>query len=311
MRDHRVLPIDARDVTTDSSPAALRTVFVLGATGQVGRYALPRLVGAGSRVVALSRGSPPPDAPREPAVRWLCGDLGGTMPAVEDAALLSLGPLDAMTRWLVRAAPPALRRVVALSSTSVHVKANSSDAAERDVAARLAGAEQELRAYGAKRDIACTILRPTLIYGAGSDRTLSRIAAIAMRLGFVALPRAARGLRQPVHADDLAIAALAALARDARDFAAYDLPGGETLRYDEMVERVLASLPRRARLLRVPDIAFGTAAAIARSLGVLHGLEASVIARMADDLVFDASAARRDLGYAPRAFAPEAGAFAS
>ena len=64
----------------------------------------------------------------------------------------------------------------------------------------------------AERGIACTVFRPTLIYGAGTDRSLAPIARFARRWRVLPVPLGANGLRQPVHARDLAAACVAVLA---------------------------------------------------------------------------------------------------
>mgnify|MGYP002620180434 CR=1 FL=1 len=103
-------------------------------------------------------------------------------------------------------------------------------------------------------------------------------------------------------------AALAALRWNGPGVRAYDLPGGETLSYREMVARVLAALRPPRRLWVLPGPLFALAAWTARGLR-LHDAGPAVLARMRQDLVFDAGPARRDLGYAPRGFAPEPGMF--
>ncbi|HBK45421.1 MAG TPA: nucleoside-diphosphate sugar epimerase, partial [Xanthomonadaceae bacterium] len=74
----------------------------------------------------------------------------------------------------------------------------------------------------------------------------------------------------------------------------------------EMVRRVLAALPRRARLWRIPTALFAAALGVAHRFGRLQGMSAAALQRMHDDLVFDLEPARRDFAYAPRAFAPTA-----
>ena len=154
-----------------------------------------------------------------------------------------------------------------------------------------------------------TLLRPTLVYGAARDRTLTEIARLAGRTGVFILPRSATGLRQPVHVQDLAIAAHAVVDVEATHARSYALPGGETLHYSDMVARTLASLRPPARLVRVPDLAFRTALAGAHAFGKMRGLGTAALARMGDDLVFDATPARQDFGYSPRKFEPEASMF--
>ncbi|WP_343038782.1 NAD-dependent epimerase/dehydratase family protein [Pseudoxanthomonas kalamensis] len=283
----------------------MRRALLFGGSGQIGRSLLARLQAERWQVWAASRQA------REalPGVTWLPGDLGAPeamayLPAAVDA-IFSLGPLDGFAQWYARAGVTA-PRVIAFGSTSLQVKQDSADGHERELAARLRQGEATVFATAGSRDAAATLLRPTLVYGAGRDQTLSRIAALAARSGVFVLPRGATGLRQPVHVDDLAAAALAVVDAPASHGQAYALPGGETLAYREMVARTLAALRPPARLLELPAPLFGAAVRVARWSGRLQGLGDAAVARMRQDLVFDAGPAWRDFGYAPRAFAPSA-----
>ena len=124
-----------------------------------------------------------------------------------------------------------------------------------------------------------TLLRPTLVYGAGRDATLTRIATLARRWGRFPLPRHANGLRQPVHVDDLAMAAFAALGSAASHGQTYALPGGETVTYREMVRRVLAVLEPPPTLVELPSPLFNLALAAAKLAGGT-GLGEAAVQRM-------------------------------
>lgn len=282
----------------------MRRALIFGASGQIGRPLLDGLRRDGWAVTALTRAEPPPGDAR---TVWLQGGFGAmpTLPERVDA-LISAGPLDAFAHWYAQA-PIVAPRVVAFGSTSVDTKQDSIDAAERDVARRLREGEATVFATAAARGAAATLLRPTLVYGAGRDATLTRIAALAARWRRFPLPSGATGRRQPVHVDDLAAAALACIDTSASFGQAYALPGGETLAYREMVERVLASLQPPARLLELPAPVFALVVGAARTLG--RGPGNAVLARMREDLVFDAAPAARDFGYAPRPFRPQAAMF--
>jgi len=276
--------------------------LILGATSLVGRFLTPRLVATGVRPLALSRQG----EPWFEGVDWIVDDLGDPglgerLPEV--STVLSLSPI-----WLLPQALPALiargaSRVVAFSSTSRFTKTASPVEAERAVAARLADSEASTIALCEAAGVAWTLLRPTLIYAEGRDGNVSRLAALIRRLGFLPLAGSGGGLRQPVHADDLAVAALTAAASDAARDRAYDLPGGETLTYRAMAERVFEGLGRKPLILQVPAPLWSLAFALARPL--LPGATAAMGARMSEDLTFDADPARRDLGWAPRAFHPD------
>lgn len=278
----------------------MRTALVFGGSGQIGAPLIARLGAAGWRVIAVSR-DPHPDLA---GVHWLRGDLqrvDGLPDSVD--AFFSCGPLDHFARWYVTTAT-ASPRVIAFGSTSVEVKHDSADAHERDLAIRLRDGERAVFATAAAHGAAATVLRPTLVYGTGRDRTLTRIAQLARRWGRFALPRDATGLRQPVHVDDLAAAAFAACNAPSTHGNTYALPGGETLPYREMVARVLAALEPPPRLFEVPSPVFAAALLGARLLARDGGFGAAAAARLRADLEFDVQPAACDFGYAPRAFRP-------
>lgn len=276
----------------------VRTALVFGASGQIGEALLARLNGAAWQVFAVSR------TPREASsnIRWLAGEFAGVegLPAAVDV-IFSTGPLDGFARWYARGLV-ATPRVVAFGSTSLDTKKASGDAHERDVVARLQTAERTVFETASANGAAATLLRPTLVYGAGRDQTLARIAAMARRVGFFVLPRGAEGKRQPVHVEDLAAAAQAVVDAPATRGLAYALPGGETLAYSDMVSRTLKALDPPATLWQLPMPVFRTVLSFARMAGAMRGLTDDAVARMREDLVFDAAPARRDFGYAPRKF---------
>lgn len=279
----------------------MRSALVFGGSGQIGMPLLPRLLSAGWQVWAVSRSARQP----QPNLHWLSGEFGKPMMLPERVdAIFSLGPLDRFAQWYAQGAV-ASPRVVAFGSTSAETKQASADDYERDLATRLQAAEALVFRSAAARGANATVLRPTLIYGAGHDKTLSRIAAMAKRMGFFVLPSGAEGRRQPVHVADLAEAATAVVDRPATHGRHYALPGGETLTYREMVKRTLAALQPPARLIEAPVPLFRALLWAARRSGRLQGLSDAAVMRMRDDLVFDAGPAARDFGYAPRTFQPD------
>lgn len=279
--------------------------LVFGLSGQVGVFFRDALAEGEAGLVGVSRQT----GVDAPGLQWLRAGLGESFAVPGDFdAVLSFGPLDLFARWFEQAGlAPA--RVVALGSTSVHSKVSSPDPAERELAQRLADAEARLGAACEAKGAALCLLRPTLIYG-GGERSLSRIVALARRWHWLPLPADATGLRQPVHAGDLAAAALACLRAAEPVRGRYDLPGGETLAYDEMLRRVLAVAVPQARLVRLPGPLFRLGVRALRQLG-LRGAGEGLLARFDRDLVYDAGPARRDLGYSPRDFRPEPGMFGS
>ncbi|MBS0558223.1 MAG: hypothetical protein JSR27_12485 [Proteobacteria bacterium] len=260
----------------------MSTILVFGASGAIGRFALP-LLAPDHHVLPVSRAA---------RADWIAADLNNpaaTWPAAE--IVLSLGPLDAFSAWLERTPMPGLRRVIALGSMSVQTKVDSPDPAERALAARLRGAEARVRETCATRDIAWTIFRPTLIYGAGVDSTLAPLARFARRWHVLPVPLRARGLRQPVHAADLAAACAAVTANAATFGKTYELGGGERLRFGAMLRRLRQASAGFTLTVPIPLLAL-------RLARVAPG----ALARVQTALVADNTAAIADFGYSPRPF---------
>ena len=216
--------------------------------------------------------------------------------------VFSLSPI-----WLLPAALPALQargmeRLIAFSSTSRFTKADSPDAGERAVAVQLASAEAAVEAWCAQHGVAWTILRPTLIYDEGHDENVSRIARLVKRFHVMPLSGRGEGLRQPVHAADLAAGALAAAHAPASRNKAYNLVGGETVTYRVMVDRVFEGLAKAPRSLPMPTWLFGLIMRLAKPF--YPGATVAMGTRMGQDLTFDSADAARDFAWSPRAFHP-------
>ena len=273
--------------------------LVIGATGLVGGYLVDHLIRAGERPLALSRSERD-----RPDVDWLRGDL-------EKSDMLRMPPFSTLycttnAILLPTALPylinPSLRRVVVFSSTSVLTKLDSEVFAEREMLRALADAEQKIVAACKRSNVGWTILRPTLIYAEGRDLNISPLARLIRRFGFMPLVGGAPGLRQPVHAEDLAIGAIAAATSPAAANKFYSLPGAETLSYREMIGRIFDGLRLPRRTVSVPVFLWRAGFAMARPL--FPGANVAMGIRMMKDMTFDSTPAIRDFGWNPRAFHP-------
>lgn len=262
-------------------------VAVLGAGSFVARGLVPLLERAGFRPLTMSA--------REP--------LEATLAAGPLAGAIALCPVWGVVDRIGGLAERRVRRLVVVSSTSRFTKAHSPSAAERAVADRLAGAEDAVLREGERCSVRVTILRPTLLYDGLHDRNVATIAAFLRRWGWFPLLGTGTGLRQPLHADDLAAACVAALVAEA-PAVAYDLSGGETLTYRAMVERIFEAVGRPPRFVHVPRWVVGATVPWLARLPWFRGISVAMFERMNESLVFDHAAAARDLAFAPRRFLP-------
>ena len=292
----------------NDTPVTRRTVIVSGATSQIGRSLLPQLAAAGYRVIALSRkGAPAWGENFAAEIFWLKADIrdATTLMALPGAhGLIHLAPLMILPDQLAAFAALGVRRIVAFSSSSKFSKAKSPVVAERAFAGRLAAAEQAVDEYCRSHGIRWTIFRPTLIYGCGMDRNITLIRRMVRVIGFFPLLGAASGLRQPVHAEDLAAACVAVLDNPNAFDKAYELSGGERLSYRDMVARIFESLHLKARFITIPVALFGAALRTISFIPRYRDFNIAMAQRMNEDLVYAHDAATHDFGYQPRKFVP-------
>ncbi len=280
-------------------------VGVIGARSLVGERLLAMRTATGAPVVAFTRHAVShnnTNVVTSDVVTWRRIDdfLDPQNAVIED--WISLAPIWSLPQMFPMLEAFGVRRLVALSSTSRFTKQASSAPAEREIARRLATAEDALQQWAQARGLACRVLRPTLIYGCGRDGNIAEIARFIRRFGFFPVFGDAMGLRQPVHADDVAAVCLAALQHTGSGYCASNLGGGETLAYREMVRRIFGALDRAPRLVTVPLWAFRLLLRVARLAPRYRHWHAAMAERMNQDMVFDIADLGRELGWRPRGF---------
>lgn len=277
------------------------TSLVLGATGLVGGHIVKQLLEAGETPLALSR-SPPNDSR---SVKWMTADLAADMTT-------QLPPFDTLyctahstllAKSLPRLFNERLKRVVLFTSSSLVTKINSEIESERNGLQALAAGEQDTIKICEQNHVNWTVLRPTLIYDEGRDANVTQLARFIDRFGFFPLAGMGAGLRQPVHAEDLAIGALRAAASPAATNKIYAMPGRDTISYREMVGRIFDGLDKTRLVAPTPVWFWRVGFALARSR--FPNANVAMGDRMAQDMVFDSEPAIRDFGWAPRAFRPQ------
>jgi nucleoside-diphosphate-sugar epimerase len=280
-------------------------VGLLGATSLTGECAIKELVAHDWRITAFSRRSIANITPH-PQITWR---QFATIGAVKDRneeneihAWLCVAPIWVLPEHFDLLSAYNARRIVVLSSTSRFTKAASPDPHERRIAQQLIEGEARLETWAAAHGVKWIILRPTLIYGYGRDKNIAEIARFIRRFGFFPLLGPARGLRQPVHVEDVAVACYAALEAVNSPSRAYNLSGGETLTYRVMVERVFTAMNRPVRTFTVPLWLFRIATWGLKWLPGYRNWTTAMAERMNRDLNFDGSEAEQDLHFRPRPF---------
>jgi uncharacterized protein YbjT (DUF2867 family) len=235
-------------------------VTIFGGSGFVGRYVARRMAKAGWRVrVAVRRPNQalfvrPYGVPGqvEPVLCNIRDDASVQAAlAGADAAVNCVGTFD----WLGKNRFEAVQaegagRIARLAAAAgvrrlVHISAIGADAggASRYARSKADGEAQVLAAFPS-----AVILRPSVVFGP-EDQFFNRFAAMS-RLGPV-LPIAGADVFQPVHVDDVAAAAEAALTGTAAA-GVYELGGPEVDTFRGLMQRMLAVVQRRRLVLGVP-----------------------------------------------------------
>ena len=280
---------------------AAKTVTLLGATGLVGGRVLRNLDRQGIRVEAVSRQSRPPGL--SPNIGWTQADLNEpeALAKIPWSEIVISTVFVALTAQVVEQwSPGASRRLVAFSSTSALTKSNSSESSDREISVLLSEGEARLRELHPN----VTILRPTMIYGGPGDRNVERVAQQLLKFPFFPLVGSGMGLRQPVHADDLATAAVLSANSSLASGKTYNLAGSEVFPFRQMIQRIGAANNSAVRLVSIPLPAARIALRLLSPFPRFRGIPLGSLERMSQDLVFDISEARQDFGYAPRPFEP-------
>jgi len=278
-------------------------LIVIGGRSIVAPYLIKRLAADGLGADVISR--QPIGLPE--GFRSLPLDLAQPSPwrAPAKAIVISLVPIWVLARSLSRFTD--VQSIIAVSSTSRYGKASSDDPGERFTAENLELSENILKSWCLRNNIVCTILRPTLIYDGLRDENVTRIARFIRRFGTFPVASPGKGLRQPIHADDVAKAVLGALGNAAAYNKAINIAGGQVLTYRAMIEAVFRTLGREPRPMLLPAKVLQCAFRLAGKLGVLHekSFGFSVFKRMNEDLIFDCEEGLKLLDYNPRGFEPE------
>ena len=284
----------------------LKKILIFGATSQIGFFLIPRLLAAGYKVHAVSR-KPFSEQLKNKYPELITHYYDVRQPTINEdftsfTDLIYAAPLEKLADLLQTFSFTGIKRLIAFSSTSRFTKTSSSSPQERVIAQQLIDAEQAIKSICQTQKIHYTIFRPTLIYGCNQDKNISFIQAWIKKYRFFPLIGKGQGLRQPVHADDLALACLQVLPNPSTFNKAYNLSGGETLSYQTMVKKIFQYLGLKPRFIYCPIWLLQILLRLASLIPRYQHLTPAMLQRMEINLVFDHEPALHDFNYQPRAF---------
>lgn len=184
-----------------------------------------------------------------------------------------------------------VERLLLVSSTSAHSSFASRSGPKLSM-------EKVVRESG----LSWTIVRPAMIYGSERDKNMRRLLRFLERSPVFPVFGPGDNLWQPVYYEDLARGVLAAMEHPGAVGEIYDLPGGSSLPYRELVRVAARALGREVRMVHLPLESMYWALRLAERAGAPLPVGSDQVQRLREDKAYPYEKARRELGYSPRRF---------
>ena len=271
-------------------------VLLTGATGLLGGELLKLLLAEGHEARCLlhagSSNAAHLDAERAEIFRGDAANEEDLLRALQGTdALLHVAGIEYAQPVVEAARRAGVGRVVVVGSTSVH----SSYEFRAGPKLRM---ERVVRGSG----LDWTIVRPSMIYGSERDKNVQRLLRFLGRSPVFPMFGPGTNLWQPVYHEDCARGVYEALVRPSAVGRSYDLPGGESLTYLDLVKTAAGALGKKPRIVRLPLEPVRLLLGAAEKLRLPLPVGSEQVLRLQEDKAYPYEEAGRELGYAPRPF---------
>jgi len=273
-------------------------MLVTGGMGYVGQFLLRELAQQKRSVRCLVR----PGKPKEKlhqleqwGMEWVEGDLLNG--EVRRRALKGVRTVVHLAHIRYGAAlladmPGEVERVVMMSSLWRFSRVQS--AAVDEVV------ESEHAVEGS--DKPWVLLRPSMIYGPGNDRNISRLRTHLRRWRCVPIFGSGYAVHQPVYVEDVVGATIAAVDQPDIEHRSYALAGGEELTYRDLLHALGDSIGVSPLIVPLPARFLAYIIGVLREWGIRLPVDSEQIMRLQEDKRYDTADARRELGFNPLCF---------
>jgi uncharacterized protein YbjT (DUF2867 family) len=271
-------------------------VLLTGATGLLGGELLKLLLAEGHEARCLLRAGSPNasrlDAERAEIFRGDAANGEDLLRALQGTdALLHVAGIEYAQPVVEAARRAGVGRVVVVGSTSVHSSYEFR-----------AGPKLRMERVVRRSGLDWTIVRPSMIYGSERDKNVQRLLRFLGRAPVFPMFGPGTNLWQPVYHEDCARGVYEALVRLSAVGRSYDLPGGESLTYLDLVKTAAGALGKKPRIVRVPLEPVRLLLGAAEKLRLPLPVGSEQVLRLREDKAYPYEEARRELGYAPRPF---------
>ncbi|MSS70107.1 MAG: NAD-dependent epimerase/dehydratase family protein [Candidatus Latescibacteria bacterium] len=271
-------------------------ILVTGATGYTGPFVVEALIRAEEEVKVFVRRTSDTAAIREAGADVVLGDLED-----ERSLLDALDGVDAVVGVAHIRHAPTLVRACAARGVTRGIFFSSTRLASRVPSPTVQEViDGEAAVAGSRLDF--TLLRPTMIYGPGEDRNISRIRRHIRTHRIIPVFGSGERLQQPVFVRDVAQAVPRVLCRAATTRKAYVLAGPKPVSHIGLIDAVAAAEGRWVVKVYLPVRMSAWGAGVYERFSSEPRITAEQVRRFDEGKVFDISDARRDFGYDPVPF---------
>jgi uncharacterized protein YbjT (DUF2867 family) len=307
---------DPAATTAVPKGSSLSTILVTGASGFVGSYAVPALLAAGHRIVALDR-SPEagqlvldrlPESDRA-NVELRTGDVTrpGSLPAamagVDGVLHLAAIPRDRKGGEELRLVNTEGTRAVVVAMRDAGVKRlvhMSAMGVSDDPALHYASSKARAEALVAASGLDWTTLKPSLQFGPGDG--FFNIVADLVRLspGIVPVPGNGKSRFQPISVADVATVIARVFADDGSIGATLELGGPRYWTYREITAEVLHALGKKRAILPMPVTLIRLVAGLSETIGLPFPVATDQLRQLKLDNIGPLDLIESRFGFQPR-----------
>lgn len=282
-----------------------KIVLITGATSQIGPFLIEQLLERGFSIHAVTR-SEKNIFKQSKFLKWHIlspkNRMNDIIKNVQPTIWINTGPLSLASHWVNTAEKCSIRRILVTSTTGVLTKCNSNNKKEVKSIHNILQDEEVIQNKCSALDISWTIFRPTLVYSNGRDKNISVIISLIKKFKFFPVWNQGKGLRQPIHAEDIAFAIRDSIEAKKTFNKIYVISGGRVLSYKEMVVELFTALNIKPRIINLPFFSLAFAIKCMSLLPRYKYLNSEMIARINDNLNFDHNKATEDFNFMPRKF---------
>lgn len=268
----------------------LPRIFLFGATGRVGQVLAEKIDDSGYPLVCVGRNTEILHVlPGEHEVFDLKNKTNNTL-SIQDGDVVINAAHASYTSSIIKMCPENVEKLIVIGSAMYLSRF------PEIMADRVRAAAQVLE----NSKLNWVLLHPTMIYGAGGDNNVRRMAALIRRFHFIPLPGAGKALIQPIHVQDVAEAVVRAISKPNLHRKVIHLAGPAATSYCNFLHAIADASGSWVKVVPLPVSLLRLVGSLARVLPGVPVVSDAEIVRLQEDKSVDTVEMEELLGLVSR-----------